>query len=90
MGRFYVIFRKPSRKKLGCHLFRLGVPKGLFRYLEILAGSGKKDGFQQERMFGLVSEIPIANTVNGLVEMDFVDCGDYAAFLHIRDSFSRF
>ena len=38
-------------------------------------------------MFGRVEKIPIANTVNELVEMDFGDYGDYAAFLHIRDTF---
>ena len=34
--------------------------------------------------------MPISNTFNGLVEMDFVDYGGYAAFLHIPDTFSRF
>ena len=41
-------------------------------------------------MFGRVSKIPIANTSNELVEMDFVDYGDHATFLHIQDTFSRF
>ena len=41
-------------------------------------------------MFGRVAKIPIANTFNELVEMDFVDYVDYATFLHIRDTFSRF
>ena len=41
-------------------------------------------------MFGGVSKIRIANTFNELVEMDIVDYGDYADFLHIRDAFSRF
>ena len=32
----------------------------------------------------------MGNTLNGLVGMDFVDYGEYAAFLHSRDTFSRF
>ena len=35
-------------------------------------------------------EIPIADAINELVEMDFADYGGYATFLHIRDNFSRF
>ena len=41
-------------------------------------------------MFVGVAKIPIANTFNELVEMDFVDYGGYATFLHIQDTFSRF
>ena len=41
-------------------------------------------------MFGAVSKIPISSAFNELVEMGFVDYGDYAAFLHIQDTFSRF
>ena len=41
-------------------------------------------------MFVRVSEIPVANTFNELVAMDFVDYGDYAALLNIQDAFSRF
>ena len=41
-------------------------------------------------MFVGVAKSPIANTFSGSVEMDFVDYGDYTAFLHIRDTFSRF
>ena len=41
-------------------------------------------------MFGRVARTPIANTFSELVEMDIVDYGDYAAFLHIRANFSRF
>ena len=43
-----------------------------------------------ESMFGRVEKIPIANTFSELVGMDFVDYGDRAAFLRIRDTFSRF
>ena len=39
-------------------------------------------------MFRRVDKIPLANTFSELVEMVFVDYGDYAAFLHIQDSFS--
>ena len=38
-------------------------------------------------MFGRVAKIPIANTVNELVEMDFADYGDLATFLDIGDIF---
>ena len=41
-------------------------------------------------MFGRVAKIPIYNTFNELVEMDFADYGDLATFLHMRDTFSRF
>ena len=37
-----------------------------------------------------MAKIPIANTLNELVEMDFADYGDLSTFLHIRDTFSRF
>ena len=55
-----------------------------------MADNDKKDYFKQERMFGRVAKIPIANTFNEPVEMDFADYGDHATFLHIRDTFSRF
>ena len=38
-------------------------------------------------MFGRVGNIPIDNTFGEWVEMDFVDYGGYAAFLHTPDSF---
>ena len=41
-------------------------------------------------MFGGVAEIPIAHTFAESVEMDFVDYGNHAAFLHIQDTLSRF
>ena len=50
----------------------------------------KKDDPKQERMFGRFSKMPIANKFRELVEMDFVDYGDYAAFLHIRYTFRDF
>ena len=53
--------------------------------------NGKKGDLKQERIImGRVAKIPIANTFSELVEMDFVDYGDYAAFLHIQGTFSRF
>ena len=55
-----------------------------------MADNDKKDEFNQERMFGRVAKIPIFNTVNELVEMDFADYGNHAAFLRIQDTFSRF
>ena len=38
-------------------------------------------------MFSGVAKIPIANTFNELVGMDFADYGAYAAFLHIQGDF---
>ena len=55
-----------------------------------LADNDKKDEFKQERMFGVMAKIPIANTFSELTEMDFVDYGDYGAFLHIQDTLRRF
>ena len=47
----------------------------------------KKRRVQSKRMFPRVAKIPTSNTISELVEMDFVDYGDYAAFLHIRGTF---
>ena len=49
-----------------------------------------KDDSKQERMFGRVGKIPISNTFNVLVEMDFVDYGDLSTCVRIQDTFSRF
>ena len=54
-----------------------------------MADSDKKGDFKQERMFGRVVKILIANNSNELVEMDFADYGGQATFLRIRDTFSR-
>ena len=50
----------------------------------------KKGDSKQERMFGRLAKIPIANTFSELSEMDFADYGDLATFLHIQATFSRF
>ena len=47
----------------------------MFRELANIAGGDKKDDSKQERMFGRDAKIPIGNTINELVEMDFVDYG---------------
>ena len=86
----YANFHKPPCQTLKDHLFAVKIPKKLFKKIKELAGSDKKGDFKQERMFGRVEEIPIANTFNELVAMDFVDYGDQATFLHIQDTFSRF
>ena len=39
---------------------------------------------------GGVAKSLIANTFSELAETDFVDYGDFATFLRIRDTFSRF
>ena len=49
----------------------------------------KKDDSKQARMYGRVAKTPISNTFNELVEMYFLDCGDYAELLHIQDVFPR-
>ena len=41
-------------------------------------------------MFGRVSKIPIATAFSELVEIEFADYGDYAAFLHIQGAFRAF
>ena len=41
-------------------------------------------------MLGGVAKISIARTFNELVEIDFVDYGDFATFSHMRDTFPRF
>ena len=65
-------------------------PKKIFRSPGILDGDDKKCDSKQGRLFGSVAKIPIAYTFSVLVEMDFVDYGDYAALLHIQDTLSRF
>ena len=71
------------------HLFTAKVPKKLFRKIKILDGDDKKGEFKHERAF-VISKIPIADTFNDLVGMEFVDYGDRATFLRIQDAFSRF
>ena len=88
--KIYSYFRKPPWKTLKHHLFMAEIPKNLFRELRNIAENDKNDDFKQERMFGGVSKIPIANTFNELVEMDFVYYGGNAAFLIARDTFPRF
>ena len=55
-----------------------------------MGDSDKKGDFKEERVVGRVANLPIANNFNELVGMDFVDYGNQATFLHIRDTFSRF
>ena len=86
----YANFRKHPWQTSKRHLFTAKVPQKLFREIKISPENDKKDEFKQERMFGRVSKIPIANTSNELVEMDFVEYGDHATFLRIHDAFSRF
>ena len=60
------------------------------RLKEIAENGKKKAIFKQERVFGRSATIPIALAFIELAEMDFVDRGDYAAFLHTQGAFSRF
>ena len=80
--------RKPSRRTLKRRMFSVGIPKKLFREIQEISESDKMDDFKQERMFGRVAKMPIANTFNELADMDFVDHGDLATFLHIQDIFT--
>ena len=86
----YANFHKPSWQTLKHHLFTVKITKKLFKKIKELADSDKKGDFKQEMMFGRVAKISIANNSNEVVEMDFVDYGGQATFLHIRDTFSRF
>ena len=61
------------------------IPKKIFRELGNISESVNGD-FKHERMFGRVA-IHIANTINWLVEMDFVDYGDFSKFLRILNTF---
>ena len=61
----YADFHMPSWGTLKHHLFTAaGSTWKLLRDLKILAGSDKKDDSEQARIFGRVSEIPIANALN--------------------------
>ena len=62
----------------------------LFKKIKELGDNDKKDEFKQERMFGRVATIPMANTFTELAEMNFADYGDHATLLHIQDTLSRF
>ena len=66
------------------------IPKKLPKELKAVSANYKKGEFKHGAMFGRVSKIPIANTPNELTEMAFPDYGDFATFLHIRGTFSRF
>ena len=48
------------------------------------------DESSQERMFRRIAKIPISETPNGLVGMDFVDYWRKATFRHLVDIFSRY
>ena len=88
--RIYANSHKPSWRTLKRRLFSVGTQKKVSRGIKEIAESDKRDDFKQERMFGRVAKIPIANTFNELSEIDFVDYGDLVAFLHIQGAFSRF
>ena len=88
--QIYANFHKPSWLTLKRHLFSAIIPNKLFREIDAIAENDKKDDSKQERMFSGVAKIPIANTPNELVEMDFADRVYLATFLNIRDSFSLF
>ena len=82
----YANSHKPSWKTSKHHLVMGKSKKELFKDPKSAAGAIKGD-FEHERMFGMVAKIPIANTANELVEMDF--CGLWR-FLHIPEHSGRF
>ena len=84
--KIYGNFHKPSRQTLKRH-FLLWNSQEIVSVSRNYSRKGEKEYSKQERMFGMVAKIPIANTFNELVEMDFVDYGDYSAFLRIQDTF---
>ena len=95
-GEIYAIRRNPSRGTLNTISYG-EIQEELARGPEILTGVIKKGEFEQGRMFGWrwggwggFAKILIANALIELEEAGIVDSGDYAAFLHIRDAYSRF
>ena len=80
----------PSWGTLKHHLLMAEIPKNIFKDPKAVAENDKRGDFEHERMFGSVTEIPIANTSNEFVEMGFLDYGDFATFLRIRGAFPRF
>ena len=65
------------------------IPKKLFKDPKDVTGINKRAIQKRKNVCG-VAEIPIANTFDELVEMDFVDYGDFATFLRIQGAFPRF
>ena len=45
---------------------------------------------KKDRMFRLVDKIPLSKTPGELVEMDFLDYWDHAAFPHLQDTLPRY
>ena len=88
--KIYADFHKPSRRTSTHHLLMVGDSKGIISTSQNDSGEYKKDEFKRERVLACVAKIPIANTLNELVELDFVYYGYYAAFLHIMETSSRF
>ena len=72
------------------HLFTAKNPKNIFKELGAVEENDIKDDVEEGRMFDRVSKIPIASTFDELVEMCFADYGDFATFLRIQATFSRF
>ena len=85
--KIYANFHKPSWRALKHYLLSVKTPKKLHRELNAITGNDKRAISKQERMFGTVAKIPIGNTFIELVEMDFVNYGDFATFLRIRNTF---
>ena len=82
---------KPSRSTLKHHLFNAGIPKKLPRAIRALCAKDKKRfEFKPGRLLRGVCKIPISETFNGLVEMDFVGGGEGATSPRAQDTFSMY
>lgn len=87
--RIYEGFAKPSWPTLKHHLFIAHIQKKSFKAIMGICSQDKKGGFRHERLARRAAKIHISRTPNGLAEMDFVDGGEAATSLHIRDTSRR-
>ena len=88
--KLYANFHKPPWRTLKRHSLSAEIAKELFIEIDAIAEKTKKGDRKQERMFGRVAKIPLANAFSELAVMHFADYGDLATFLRSRDTFSRF
>ena len=62
------------------HLSAAKTPGKLFKKIKELEDNDKRMILRKKECLGGYQKIPIASTFDELVEMDFSDYGDYAAF----------
>ena len=87
--KIYANFHKPSWRTLKHHLFMAENTKNLCKRPKDVSGNDKRAISNRKECLGWLRKMPIANTFNELVEMDFVDYGDFATVLQIRGTFPR-